>query len=71
MFNNKGETYENAYCMCVLLLVSGCTGMEIGGRLGVYRVDERQESSRTNVENRVPLKCYFVDCYSKPTMDLK
>ena len=54
----------------VLLLVSGCTGMEIGGRLGVYRVDERQESSRTNVENRVPLKCYFVDCYSQ-TMDPK
>lgn len=55
----------------VLMLVSGCTGIELGGRLGVYRVDERQESSRTNVENRVPLKCYFVDCYSKPTMDLK
>lgn len=55
----------------VLLLVSGCTGIELGGRLGVYRVDERQDSSRTNVENRVPLKCYFVDCYSQPTMDLK
>lgn len=55
----------------VLLLVSGCTGIELGGRLGVYRVDERQESSRTNVENRVPFKCYFVDCYSNSTMDLK
>ena len=54
----------------VLLLVSGCTGMELGGKLWITRVDERQESSRTNVENRVPLKCYFVDCYSQP-MDPK
>ena len=50
----------------VVLICSGCTGIEVGGKLGVYRVDERQESSRTNVENRVPLKCYFVDCYSQP-----
>jgi len=52
------------------LLCSGCTGIELGGRLGVYRVDERQESSRTNVENKVPLKCYFVSC-SEPTNDIK
>jgi len=55
----------------LLLLVSGCTGMEVGGRLGVYRVDERQESSRTNLENKVPLKCYFVDCSQPQSMDLK
>lgn len=58
-------------CCAVVLLCSGCTGIELGGRLGVYRVDERQESSRTNVENKVPLKCYFVDCYTQPTNDLK
>jgi hypothetical protein len=50
-------------CCAVLCLVSGCTGIEIGGRLGIYRVDERQESSRTNVENKVPLRCYFVNCF--------
>lgn len=55
----------------VLSLLSGCTGLELGGRLGVYRVDERQESSRTNVENKVPLKCYFVDCYTQTTSELK
>jgi len=58
------------YCCAFLCLLSGCTGMEVGGRLGVYRVDERQESSRTHLENKVPLKCYFVDCY-QPTTDLK
>jgi len=58
-------------CCALLCLLSGCTGIELGGRLGVYRVDERQESSRTNLENKVPLKCYFVDCYSQPTTDSK
>lgn len=61
------------YIFCaVALLCSGCTGIELGGRLGVYRVDERQESSRTNVENKVPLKCYFVDCSQRmETLDPK
>jgi len=47
----------------ILIACSACTGIEVGGKLGVYRVDERQESSRTNVDNRVPLKCYFVQCF--------
>lgn len=34
----------------------GCTGMEVGGKLWVSRVDERQESQRTY---NVPLKCYL------------
>ncbi len=67
----KGKYMKKLIACSVLMLVSGCTGIELGGRLGVYRVDERQESSRTNVENKVPLKCYFVDCYTQPTTDLK
>jgi len=56
----------------IVLCCSACTGIEVGGKMGVYRVDERQDSSRTNVENKVPLKCYFVDCYSQPqTTELK
>jgi hypothetical protein len=43
-------------CCAVLCLVSGCTGIELGGRLGVYRVDERQESQKTH---NVPLACYL------------
>jgi hypothetical protein len=57
-------------CCAVVLLCSGCTGIELGGRVGLYRVDERQESSRTNVENKVPLKCYFVS-FTETTTELK
>jgi len=46
--------------------LTGCTGMEVGGKLWVSRVDERQESQRTH---NVPLKCYlWADC-SQPTED--
>jgi hypothetical protein len=45
--------------------VSGCTGLEIGGKAWITRVDERQESQQTYRDNAVPLKCYFVDCSSK------
>jgi hypothetical protein len=47
----------------VMMIVTGCSGLEVGGRLGVYRVDERQDSSRTYRQN-VPLKCYFTSCGS-------
>jgi hypothetical protein len=40
---------------------SGCAGAEIGGRLGIYRVDERQESSKTH-DRKVGLRCLFTDC---------
>ena len=44
----------------VLSCLSACTGMEIGAKAGIYRVDERQESQRTH---NVPLKCYlWADC---------
>jgi len=39
--------------------MSGCTGLEIGGKAWITRVDERQESQRTHRENAVPLKCYL------------
>jgi hypothetical protein len=38
---------------------SGCAGLELGGRLGVYRVDERQESQKTYA-NRKPAICYLL-----------
>ena len=40
--------------------LSGCTGIEAGGKVWITRVDERQESQRTH---NVPLKCYlWEDC---------
>lgn len=49
-----------AVVVAVVVNLCGCTGMEVGGKLWVSRVDERQESQRTH---NVPLKCYlWSDC---------
>lgn len=45
----------------VAMTCTGCSGVELGGRLGVYRVDERQESQRT-YRKPLPWKCYFTNC---------
>jgi hypothetical protein len=50
-----------AVCGVISCLTTGCSGVELGGRLGVYRVDERQDSSRT-YRNSIPWKCYLVNC---------
>lgn len=41
--------------------VTGCSGLEIGGKAWIASIDEKSESSRTYRQN-VPLKCYFTDC---------
>jgi hypothetical protein len=52
----------------VSVLASGCTGIEMGGKLWITRVDQRQESQQTH---NVPLKCYlWADC-SQPVDNLK
>lgn len=45
----------------IIAAMTGCSGMEVGGRVGLYRVDERQDSSRT-YRSALPLKCYFTTC---------
>ena len=53
-------------CTCFL---SACTGMEIGGKLWMSRVDEKQESQRTY---NIPLKCYlWANCSNPVEPDLK
>ena len=42
------------------LLVSGCSGIEIGGKAWIMKVDEAQSSQRTTAQP--PLKCLFVNC---------
>lgn len=54
----------------VAFLSSGCGGMELGGRLGVYRVDERQESQRT-YRQAMPLKCWFTQCGAPAADDVQ
>jgi len=52
--------------LLVLSAVTGCSGMEIGGKAWIASIDEKSESSRTYRSN-VPLKCYFVDCAAQST----
>lgn len=42
------------------LMCSGCSGLEIGGKAWIMKVDEAQSSQRTNAQP--PLKCLFVNC---------
>jgi len=49
-----------ALCL-TLCALTGCSGMEIGGKAWIASIDEKSESSRTYRSN-VPLKCYFTDC---------
>lgn len=67
--NTSAEETCKAYAVLLSVLAAvgvavfgtGCSGMEVGGKLGVYRVDEHSESS--SFKGRpVPLKCYFVNC---------
>jgi hypothetical protein len=60
--NDMKRTIQIIVALVMTVTGCGCTGLEIGARAGLYRVDERYESQKTNVNNRVPLKCYFVDC---------
>lgn len=48
--------------------LSACTGMEVGGKFWISRVDERQESQRTH---NVPLKCYLWSDCSEPVENVK
>lgn len=57
-----------AVVIAVVINCVGCTGMEVGGKLWVSRVDERQESQRTH---NVPLKCYLWSDCKQQTEEVK
>ena len=47
------------------VMLTGCAGVELGARAGLYRVDQRQESQATHAKP-LPLKCYiWADCTSQ------
>lgn len=54
-----------ALALGAMALMTGCSGLEVGGKLGLYRVDERAESQRTYRQS-IPWKCYFVNCQAAP-----
>ena len=51
-----------------LIALQGCTGIEMGGKLWISRVDERQESQKTH---NIPLKCYLWQDCGQPVDNLK
>ena len=55
--------------VALVATMAGCSGLELGGRLGVYAVDEKQDSSRT-YRRQQPLKCLFVSC-EEPTKEVE
>jgi hypothetical protein len=61
-------TFAKLLLGCMMLACSACSGMEVGGKLWVSRVDERQESQATH---NVPLKCYLWSDCGKPVDNLK
>ena len=46
-------------CGLIMATTSGCAGLELGGRLGIYRIDSRQESQQT-FRNPKPAICYLL-----------
>lgn len=48
--------------LIVVATLSGCSG--IGFKTELYRIDERQESSRTH-RKPMGLRCLFVDCETR------
>lgn len=60
--------YIAALTGTLICLLSGCTGIEAGGKLWITRVDEKQESQRTH---NVPLKCYLWSDCNQQTEEVK
>lgn len=58
----RKKTFIMSGSFVAAFLLSGCAGIELGGRVGAYRVDSREERQSTRIEQTKPLKCYFVDC---------
>jgi len=53
-------------CGLIMATTSGCSGIEVGGRLGIYAVDERQESQKT-YRSAKPAICYVFPSRCQPT----
>ena len=46
----------------IVCTFSACAGLEVGGKVGLYRVDERATSETTAQRGVKPLKCWFMPC---------
>lgn len=51
-----------AIAAVIVNMLTGCSGIEVGGKVGVYRVDQHQETTSFRGAS-LPLKCYlWEDC---------
>ena len=41
------------------LYLQGCGGLELGAKVGAYRVDQKQESQAMHARHTKPLSCLF------------
>lgn len=59
--NRKVKIMSGSFVAAFLL--SGCAaGYEVGGRAGLYRVDETHQSSQSFRADNKSLKCWLFDC---------
>lgn len=54
---------KGAIALLLSLICSGCSGLEIGGKAWIMKVDEAESSQKTYAQP--PLKCLFIDCASQ------
>jgi len=47
--------------LAVAVYATGCAGVELGGKVGLYAVDERTERQETRSVAK-PLRCIWNDC---------
>lgn len=57
-----------AFVVIVAVLASGCAGMEVGGKVGIYKVDDR-DVRETNRSRSVPLICLIKNCNEAAPME--
>lgn len=51
---------EYSALLILTAILGGCSGLEIGGKAWIMKVDEAASSQKTNATP--PLKCLFVNC---------
>lgn len=59
------RTIEVLLCCAALICATGCSGLEIGGKAWVMKVDESYSSQKTH--KTPPLKCLFINCNAQAT----
>lgn len=45
----------------IIIFMTGCSGIELGGTVGLYKVDERSQETKVATKG-LPLKCWFTNC---------